>query len=172
MYLLSRLAYRMPDTTGWDTGDIFFSVGNSWESAAVRALTGAKYFEIADSTPSHCGMILRDADKVLLVHASTAAKSIVAETPEEYLKNNGSYCLFAVRPRPALNSIVLRHTLDSLIVQRVLFDFDFNHEDSSSLYCTEMVIRVFELNGQYAFSVLRNQAYIYPEDLLNLCRRP
>lgn len=160
----------VPDTSDWQTGMVFFSVGDSWESAAVRVLTGAKYFEIADSTPSHCGVILRDANKVSLVHESTIAKRIVAETPEEYFENNGSYCLFAVRPTPAPDSIAIRRTLDSLLVQRIPFDFDFNHADSQSLYCTEMVIKVFELNGNFSFSALRHQKYIYPEDLLKICR--
>lgn len=85
----------MPDTTMFRTGDIFFSVGDSWESVAVRALSGSTSFEVADSTPSHCGMVIRFADGVKLAHASTVAKKIVLETPEEYLRNNGSYCIYA-----------------------------------------------------------------------------
>lgn len=169
LYISLRPAYLMPDTTGWNTGDIFFSVGDSWESAAVRTLTGAKYFELADSTPSHCGFVVRDSNKVFLVHESTVAKRIVAETPEEYLKNNGSYCLYAVKPNADTDSAALLRTLNSLIDNRIPFDFEFNHADSKSLYCTEMVIRVFELNGNFSFSALKDQNYIYPEDLLKMC---
>lgn len=169
LYISLRPAYQIPDTAGWNTGDIFFSVGDSWESAAVRTLTGAKYFELADSTPSHCGFVVRDSNVVLLVHESTVAKRIVAETPEEYLKNNGSYCIYAVKPNADIDRATLHHTLDSLIDKRIPFDFDFNHSDSKALYCTELVIRVFELNGNYSFSVLKQQNYIYPEDILKLC---
>ncbi len=169
MVYLSRPSYLMPDTTEWHTGDVFFSVGDSWESVAVRTLTGAKYFELADSTPSHCGVVVRDADGIKLVHESTVAKKVVAETPEEYLKNNGSYCLFAMKMYPTPDSVVFRQIVDSVIVKRVPFDFDFDHTDSESLYCTEMVIRVFELNGNSCFSSLREQSYIYPEDLLKKC---
>lgn len=166
---LSRPSYLMPDTSAWKTGDVFFSVGDSWESVAVRALTGAKHLEVSDSTPSHCGIVVRDDDGVRLVHASTGAEQIVAETIEEYLKNNGSYCLFARRVNTAPDSVAVRLTLDSLIARRVPFDFDFDHTDSNSLYCTEMVISVFERNGDYRFSPLREQSYIYPEDLLKIC---
>ncbi len=169
IFYLSRPAYLMPDTTEWRTGDIFFSVGDSWESVAVRALSGAKYFEVADSTPSHCGVVIRDPDRVMLVHESTIAKKIVAETPEEYLKNNGSYCLYVAKPHPALDDAAFRQTVDSLIAKKIPFDFEFNHRDSKSLYCTEMVVRIFELNGNSCFSTLREQSYIYPEDLLKLC---
>lgn len=168
--ILSRPSYLMPDTSEWRTGDIFFSVGDSWESVAVRSLSGAKNFEVSDSTPSHCGVVVRDADAVKLVHASTVAKKIVAETPEEYLTNNGSYCLFARRVYPLPDSVGVLQAVDSLIANGVPFDFDFNHRDSKSLYCTEMVISVFERNGDTRFTSLREQSYIYPEDLLKKCR--
>lgn len=164
-----RPMYVMPDTSSWQTGDIFFSVGDSWESVAVRSLSGAKKLEISDSTPSHCGVIIRDVDGIKLIHASTVAKKIVAETPEEYMTNNGSYCLYAKRVYHAPDSAVILRIVDSLITKAVPFDFDFNHRDSRSLYCSEMVITVFERNGNSRFSPLRKQTYIYPEDLLKLC---
>lgn len=165
----TRPAYVMPETSSWQTGDIFFSVGDSWESVAVRSLSGAKNFEVSDSTPSHCGVIVRDAAGIKLIHASTTAKKVVAETPEEYMANNGSYCLYARRAHQAPDSAAILRTLDSLIVNAVPFDFDFNHRDSRSLYCTEMVITVFERNGNLRFTPLRKQNYIYPEDLLKIC---
>lgn len=166
---LTRPVYVRPDTTDWQTGDIFFSVGDSWESVAVRTLSGAKNMEVSDSTPSHCGIIVRDGDIVKLVHASTTAKKVVAETPEEYMTNNGSYCLYTRRVHQTPDSVAILQTVDSLIVNAVPFDFDFNHWDSRSLYCTEMVITVFERNGNLRFTPLRRQNYIYPEDLLKLC---
>lgn len=166
---MSRPTYFMPDTSDWQTGDIFFSVGDSWESVAVRAISGAKSFEVSDSTPSHCGIIVRDGDNVKLIHASTTAKKVVAETPREYLINNGSYCLYARKAHPTPDSVAIRQTVDSLIEGNVPFDFEFNHNDPRSLYCTEMVITVFERNGTTLFSQLRKQSYIYPEDILKLC---
>lgn len=165
----TRPTYIMPDTSSWQTGDIFFSVGDSWESVVVRALSGVKNFEVSDSTPSHCGIIVRDGTDVKLVHASTTAKKVVAETPKKYLINNGSYCLYAKKVDPIPDGVAIRQTIDSLIANSVPFDFDFNHEDSNSLYCTEMVVTVFERNGYTRFTPLREQGYIYPEDLLKLC---
>lgn len=165
-----RPVYMMPDTSSWQTGDIFFSVGDSWESVAVRSLSGAKNFEVSDSTPSHCGVIIRDAEGIKLIHASTVEKKIVAETPQEYMNKNGSYCLYARRLNPAPDSVAILQTVDSLITNAVPFDFDFNHRDSRSLYCTEMVITIFERNGNLRFTPLRRQNYIYPEDLLRSCK--
>lgn len=166
---LCRPAYIAPDTSRWETGDIFFSVGDSWESVAVRALTGAKSFELSDSTPSHCGLVVRYGGEVRLVHESTLAKKIVVETPEEYLKNNGSYCLYVRKSPCAPDSVILRQTVDSLLSKGIPFDFDFDHSSAQALYCTELVVRISEICGSGYFSDLRKKDYIYPEDILNMC---
>lgn len=167
---LSRPSYLVPDTADWKTGDIFFSVGDSWESVAVRSLSGIKNFEVSDSTPSHCGIVVRDSVGVRLIHASTVAKKIVSETPDEYLKNNGSYCLYARRFYPLPDTVAIRETLDSLLISEVPFDFNFDHSESQSLYCSEMVVRVFELNDIDCFLILKEQSYIYPEDILKILK--
>lgn len=168
---LKRPAYLTPNTSGWNTGDIFFSVGDSWESVAVRSLTGALSLELSDSTPSHCGIIIRDSSDIKLVHESTLAKKIVRETPEEYLKKNGSYCIYAAKPPFQTDSTVLIHILDSLFEAEVPFDFEFDHSDTKALYCTEMVIRAHELAGDTSLSGLREKGYIYPADILNKCTK-
>lgn len=47
---LKRPPYLVPDTSAFATGDVFFSVGDAWESVAVRALSGYTSFEVCDST--------------------------------------------------------------------------------------------------------------------------
>lgn len=159
--------YVSPDTSDWHTGDVFFSVGDSWKSVAVRSISGAKDMVLSRTTPSHCGIVIVDSGNVRLVHESTSAKRIVMETPEEYLHNNGSYCLYAHSAPCIVDSVLLIHVMDSLMKAGTPFDFDFNHSDDSSLYCTEMVVKIFELSGCSDFSDLRNLGYIYPQDLLN-----
>lgn len=88
------------------------------------------------------------------------------ETADEYLQNNGSYCLYARRPPCIADSVRVVHVVDSLMNAGIPFDFDFNHSDDSSLYCTEMVVRVFELEGCTCLSDLREAGYMYPQALL------
>ena len=64
---LNRPAYIEPDTSTFETGDVFFSVGDSWESVAVRTLSGSLSLEVADSTPSHCGIVVRYAEGVCFI---------------------------------------------------------------------------------------------------------
>lgn len=165
-------SYIKPDTADWHTGDIFFSVGDSWKSVAVRSLSGARNFGLSETTPSHCGIVVVDSGVVKLVHESTSAKRIVMETPDEYIRNNGSYCLYARRPSCLIDTVRVLYVVDSLMRDGVPFDFDFDHKDDSSLYCTEMAILVLELSGCSDVSDLRELGYIYPQDLLKKTIQP
>lgn len=168
-----RPAYAGTDTTQWRTGDIFFSVGDAWQSVAVRTLTGAKHLEFSELTPSHCGLVVvrTGGGEVRLVHASTVAKRVVSETPEQYVSNNGTYCLYVAQAPCGVDTAALQQTLDSLLQAAVPFDFEFNHNDASALYCTELVVSALEQTGCHSFSNLRSNSYIYPADLLKHCSR-
>lgn len=158
----------LPDTSDWQTGMVFFSVGDSWESAAVRTITGVLNLAVTDSTPSHCGIVLMDEKGPLLVHASTVAGHLVAETPSEYVEKNGSFCIY-VKPQPfKLDTFKLKSDIDSLLKHPVQFDFKFDHSDARTLYCTEFVVLLHELNGCRSLSSLRDKHYIYPQDILNI----
>lgn len=168
--IVNRPKRTLPNTDDWQTGDIFFSVGDSWESVAVRSLSGLDKLNVVDSVPSHCGIVIVDSGEPLLVHASTTAKHVVAESPEDYMQINGSYCLYAMKPPCQLDTAALKHDIDSLLTNKAPFDFDFNHDDSSALYCTEMVVELLEANGCKSATSLRNKRYIYPEEMAKLCK--
>lgn len=162
---------QKPDITEWKTGDIFFSVGDSWKSVAVRAMTGARDLEMPDSTPSHCGIVLRDKENVWLVHESTDKKKLVKEKALEYQKINGSYCIF-VRSVPChIDTVRLKKDIDNWLRMEKPFDLDFNHRDTTALYCTEFVVELMERNGCNIFSALRENQYIYPKELKNICEK-
>lgn len=165
---LKRPPYFVPDTSAFATGDVFFSVGDAWESVAVRALSGCTSFEVCDSTPSHCGIVIRYADGVRLAHASTVAKKVVMETPEEYLRKNGSYCIYARKAPCAVDTAAVRRTVEALVEQQVPFDFNFDHSSAKALYCTEFVVHVLEQNNCFCFSRLRKRNYMYPNDVLKI----
>lgn len=162
--------YIEPDTSDWKTGDLFFSVGDSWKSVAVRSLTGIKGEGINDSVPSHCGLIINTPAGLRLVHESTEAGHVVSESVDEYLQKNGAYCIYSMPAPYAVDTLKLKSDIDSLLERKVPFDFSFDHGNDEVLYCSEMVVKVSELNGYKGFSDLRNQNYIYPEDILKICR--
>lgn len=160
-----------PDTRRWQTGYIFFSVGDSWKSYAVRGLTRARGEALTDSTPSHCGMVVMDGLRPLLVHESTSEGHIVAESPREYFEKNGSRCIYALPAPGAVDTLRLKADISAMLGARTPFDFDFNHSDSSALYCSELVVALLERNGNHTLSSLRGRKFIYPQDIADRCRR-
>lgn len=69
-----------------------------------------------------------------------------------------------------VDTLAIRQSVETLVKNRVPFDFNFDHSTSKALYCTEMVVRVFEQNNCFCFSKLRHNSYMYPNDLLKLCK--
>lgn len=172
IYILCTMpSHSEPDTRDWQTGYIFFSVGDSWKSYAVRALTRAKGDALTDSTPSHCGIVVMDGPSPLLVHESTSAGHIVAESPQEYFEKNGSRCIYALPAPGAVDTLRLREDINAMLGKRTPFDIDFNHSDSSALYCSELVVALLEHNGNRSLSPLRNRKFIYPQDIADRCKR-
>ncbi|MDE7412193.1 MAG: hypothetical protein K2N05_00180 [Muribaculaceae bacterium] len=172
MLIIKTPKYKEPDTSQWHTGDIFFSVGDSWKSVVVRAITGAKRMELHDSLPSHCGMIIKEKGRIWLVHESTEKGILVRESVEDYQRLNGSYCLFAGSIPCAVDTDGLRKDINNWLRSEKPFDFDFDHSDSTSFYCTEFVVEALERNGCEFLHELRKNKYIYPKDLQSICNKP
>lgn len=156
----SRKPYETPDTRGWQTGDIFFSSGNSWRSLFVRWLGG----ESADRV-THCGFIVIEDGKPRLVHMSTDKEAITMEDVDDYGRLNDCYKITAWRLTVPLDTVALRRNLMNLIEQGKRFDNNYNHSDSDEYYCTELVIRELERLGIDVFDPLLDQSYVYPSDL-------
>ena len=162
---LCRPNDRNPDTSRWQSGYIFFSVGDSWKSVAVRSLTSFRDFNLRDSTPSHCGIVLRMSDGIRLIHESTSAGHIVSETPDDYFRINGSHCIYALPANASIDTMRLRQETERLLNIRKPFDYDFDHNDSTAFYCSEMAVYLLEKTGMPSVSILRESEFIYPDDI-------
>ena len=158
--------YQKPVIETWRTGDIFFSVGDSWKSGAVLSLTEVQGNVLSDSVPTHCGLVIYDKGVPMLVHESTTKETLVSETVEEYLETNGAYILYALPPKVNLDTVRLRIYVNELIKNKIGFDFDFNHHDSTEMYCSEFVLMAIENNLNVRYDGLRAKKYIYPLDIL------
>lgn len=156
----SRKPYTSPDTTGWQTGDIFFSSGNSWRSLCVRLLGGESTDEV-----THCGFVVIEDGKPRLVHMSTDKDAITMEDVDDYGKLNDCYKITARRLTVPVDTVALRRNLMKLIEDGKGFDNDFDHTDSDKYYCTELIIRVLEHQGIYVFDPLLDKDFVYPADL-------
>ena len=172
IFLVNRVDYQTPDTSDWQSGYIFFSVGDSWKSDAVRSMTALSGQAATDSTPSHCGFVLMGPDGPLLVHESTTEKQIVAQTPMEFITREGAYCVYALPVKDALDTVKLRRDIEQMLEAATPFDFNFDHNDTTALYCSELVVTLFEKNGRDDLTPLRQEQYIYPRHILEYIRAP
>lgn len=156
-----RRSFTSPDTRGWQTGDIFFSSGNSWKSLCVRALGGESEERI-----SHCGFILIKDGRPMLVHASTDKGHVTMEGVEEYARVNDVSGISAVRLRELPDTVQLRRRLEELLRAGKPFDNSFDLSDTTEYYCTELILRVLERVGSRAFVPLLSSDYVYPQQLV------
>lgn len=155
-----RPQFKAPDAAKWQTGDIFFSSGNSWKSDVVRIAGGS-----SDTNTSHCGFVMREADVVYLVHMSTDKGEIAKEELTEYVGLNDVNTIVVSRLTFAIDTLRLRHSLERLIQRRKKFDNSFNHKEDGQYYCTEMVVKELSALGYHEFDPLLKQQFIYPQDL-------
>lgn len=156
----SRRDFVSPDTTGWKTGDIFFSAGNSWRSLVVRYFGGE-----SDFRSTHCGFVLMVDGKPRLVHMSTEKNAITIEDIDEYARVNDVASISVRRLSVPADTVCLKNEINRLIRVGKAFDNDFNHRDTTAYYCTEFIIRTLERQGNRSLTPLLDKVYVYPVDI-------
>ena len=87
-----RGEYKRPVTDGWETGYIFFSVGDSWKSNAVRSITGFKVLFDAEGLgfPRFLSFLMFVSPLIILI------KQFVDFNVKGNLKDNLESICFAV----------------------------------------------------------------------------
>ena len=141
----TSVAIDLSDSTQWREGDIALRCGWGMESRAVTAK--------GQSTYSHAGMLHYDSTNGIwqVLHA------VPGEDEPEYLKAEPLsvfYCHERARSGAWLrvdcsDSIARQATQYALwkIEQHVLFDNDYLLEDTTMLYCTELVWQSYRTVG-------------------------
>lgn len=155
-----RTHFQMPDTRLWQTGDIFFSSGNSWRSEVVRLVGGSTCHRT-----SHCGFIIIKDGAPQLVHMSVDKNELVSESVSEYARVNDVGSIHAMRLKQLPDTALLRRNIEKLLASGKRFDNNFDLSDTTEYYCTELVVRELERAGAFQFHKLCRSDYIYPQYL-------
>ena len=155
--------FAPPDTSQWQTGDVFFSAGNAWQSTIVRAFGG----ESIDRS-THCGFILINHGQPMLVHMSTEYNQITAETIDQYAQVNDVSSIKAMRVTPPLDTVALRRYLQYNLSIHRPFDHRFSHSDTTQFYCTELIVQAILAQQRTEPAHLLNLKFIYPADIETL----
>ncbi len=143
-------------------GDIILRKGRSMVSDLI-----ARSFENSRRM-SHCGIILNSAGGYEVVHTISGSISeqdgIRKDTLQDFVLGADKANVYILRSRNIRNQRLIRDNVTQLLSQNPPFDHNFDLEDSSRLYCTEMIRKVFLDAGEEDFF---DQIKIYGMTLLD-----
>lgn len=137
----------LPDSVELRAGDVVFRQGGGLESHAVLALD-------RDGEYSHVGIVVDTMGQKMIVHAVPGEPDFEGDPDRVKLDSIGKFFSSVL----AIQGAVMRMD-DSIVAKRasqkalevfrrgVLFDGDYNFEDSTTMYCTELVQFVYQSAG-------------------------
>lgn len=159
------------DTVGLRNGDLLFRNGCGYESHVVTNMSAGDY--------SHVGIAYRTEEGWCVIHAVPGEAEegepevLKCETIDEFYRCDRAKAGACARVHCAdsLADAAARHAM-RLVERRVEFDNDYDLEDSSRLYCTELVRLVYADCGvdlceerRHKAPIIAKGEVIYPEDI-------
>ena len=160
-------------------GDLVFRKGTGLVSRAVLSADGK-------GTYSHIGIVVRDGNEWKVVHAVPGEPDYEGEPDRVKIENVQEF----FGKEKAVAGALMRFTEDSLVAikaarkaievcdRRTLFDHTYNLEDSTAMYCTELVYFVYKYAGVDLVEGRTTKvnipgfigSYIFPSDIIEYKR--
>ncbi|MDL2262632.1 hypothetical protein LJC11_03910 [Bacteroidales bacterium OttesenSCG-928-I21] len=164
--------HYIPENIELKNGDIAFRKGNSAESYAVTAFD-------SEAVYSHVGVVIDINENWFIVHAvpgeaePRAKDTIKMDSIHIFFRKDRaqSGAIYRLNISDSLTKIIAKNTLE-YYNKKVLFDNYFNLEDTTMLYCTELVHSVYKSAG---INITENRRHkipgfpspiIWPSDIL------
>ena len=159
------------DTVGLRNGDLLFRNGCGYESHVVTNISAGDY--------SHVGIAYRTAEGWQVIHAVPGEAEegepevLKCESIAEFYRCDRAKAGACARVHctDSMADVAARHAM-RLVERRVEFDNDYNLEDSSQLYCTELVRLVYADCGvdlcedrRHNAPIFAKSEVIYPEEI-------
>lgn len=159
----------------FSAGDLVFRKGNGAKSRAVlQADTSGIY--------SHTGIVVHTDSGYMVVHITPGERKegetvdkIKLETPERFFASKRAKKGAVMRFRDSLECSVQAAEYALLFYEtEMLFDHDYNLEDTTKMYCTELIWHVYKHAGRDVSkgkrSVIKSfplysGTYIFPSDI-------
>ena len=138
----------MPKGVQLREGDVLYRLGGGIMSSAVlEADPNGGY--------SHCGIVVDSAGTLMVVHAVPGEPDyegdpdrVKMETPEKFFAKENAFKGEITRPRDAQIGHKAAEVALRIYHKKTLFDHDYNNEDTTKMYCTELVIYAYEKAGR------------------------
>ena len=138
----------MPSHCTLRTGDVVFRRGSGVTSHAVIALDRQGEY-------SHVGIVVDSAGVKMVVHAVPGEPDyegdpdrVKMDPPEKFFSTINAQLGEVCRPKDSL--VALRAAEEALKIYRrhTLFDDSYDENDTTSMYCTELVVYAFRKAGK------------------------
>ena len=137
----------LKDADNLQPGDVVFRLGDSPESNAIMVAD-------PEAAYSHVGIVVSYMNKMKIVHACPGdnfeindSNLVRMDRPEVFFSNKN--CLQGAIYRYANRDFAKKAAEEaiSMYENKIPFDFNFEAEDSSALYCTELVTLAYHKAG-------------------------
>ncbi len=144
-------------------GDVILRKGNTLLSELI-----ALNFPEAEGM-SHCGFIFKIDNHYQVIH--TISKSLsdidgIRMSPlEDFIRDAKQHRICIIRYYKELNSAAMKEKCLILLKQQIPFDDDFDLNDSSRMYCSELLRQIYLDEGEKDFFQKRKIAGVSVIDL-------
>jgi len=130
-------------------GDIILRKGSN----LVSDLIAGNFQDCEDM--SHCGIILVDPSGSFVVHtisgAISAQDGIRKEPIDSFIQNADNHKVIVLRSNSITDAALIRSECERLLRQKIGFDHEFDADDHSTVYCSELVRDVYQATGMPDF---------------------
>lgn len=163
----------MPDTTVVRPGDIVFRRGGGFTSHAVVTLDAHGYY-------SHVGMVVDTAGRMMVVHAVPGEPDfegdpdrVKLDSLQKFFSSLYTDCGEVCRVSDAKVAGKAAEVAKQVLRRNTLFDHDYRNDDSTQMYCTELVLYAYRKAGlrltdkepHYVELPLLKSSVYYPSDV-------
>lgn len=129
------------DTLLFESGDIILRQGTSFVSSFIaRSFPGSHGM-------SHCGILVEDNGVWKVIHSISGQISecdgIRIENANSFIKNASENQVVLVKPKFIIDKSEITANAWTYLKRKTTFDHDFNLNDTSKLYCSELVRAVY-----------------------------
>lgn len=138
----------LPDSVTLQVGDVVFRRGGGIESHAVMLMD-------SEGAYSHVGIVVDTMGRKMIVHAVPGEPDfegdidrVKLDSVEKFFSSVYAIRGAVTRPADSLCAHRAAQKAKELFRRGVLFDHDYDLSDTTKLYCTELVLFVFEHAGQ------------------------
>lgn len=148
----ATVASALPDTSCMQSGDLVYRLGNGFYSAYFQD------FSQREKRFSHTGILVAagNGDSLYVIHAEaddiTGRGCVRRERLTEFLRGASDFAVYRLRD-DSLTRERIAHFALNFHHRQTPFDLSFDAEDSTAVYCTELIL--YCVNGATGHTVIR-----------------